>query len=129
MNYKKEVYSKITIEGLHCWMNLPEVMSRSVNAELQEVSYLQYPHRHLFNIKCFCKVSHDDRAIEFILFGHKVKKMLVERFGSTLIPYGCDFGSMSCEMIGQIILDVFPEIYKVDVQEDEESGSIIERTL
>ena len=123
--YKKEVYSKIIVEGVHSWDTLPEALQK--NNDLYEVSYLHNPHRHLFHIKCFCKVGHDDRDIEFILFGHKVKRMLLTRFESSSVPGSCSFGSMSCEMIGQIILDAFPEVYKVDVSEDDENGSIIER--
>ncbi|MNC81456.1 hypothetical protein D3C75_1345950 [compost metagenome] len=36
---------------------------------------------------------------------------------------------MSCEMIGQLILENFESIYKVDCSEDNENGAIMERVL
>ena len=38
-----------------------------------------------------------------------------------------EFGSMSCEAIGEWLLEHFPNLYKVEVFEDGENGAIIER--
>jgi hypothetical protein len=38
-----------------------------------------------------------------------------------------EFGPMSCEAIGEWLLEQFPELYKVEVWEDWENGAIIER--
>ena len=38
-----------------------------------------------------------------------------------------EFGSMSCEMIGEWLLESFPNLYKVEVWEDWENGAIIEK--
>lgn len=112
---KSEVYCTVIFEAVHNWPGVTTVPG------LEEVSYLQYPHRHRFFIKSFSKVTHSDRDVEFIWLAHRVEEFMKQRF-----PDG-QLGSMSCEMIGELILDNFPSIYKVDVSEDNENGSVIER--
>ena len=43
------------------------------------------------------------------------------------VPDVLEFGPMSCESIGEYLLDQFPELYKVEVWEDWENGAVIER--
>jgi len=38
-----------------------------------------------------------------------------------------EFGPMSCEAIGEWLLDQFSELYKVEVWEDWENGCVVER--
>lgn len=114
-NFKSEVYCKVNFEAVHNWPGVVNIPG------LEEVDYLQYPHRHVFVIRAYSKVTHTDRDVEFIWLAHQIEKFMKAQF-----PDG-KLGAMSCEMIGELILNNFPAVYKVDVSEDDENGAIMER--
>ncbi|MNI62183.1 hypothetical protein D3C73_1174910 [compost metagenome] len=117
VSYKSEVYATVIFEAIHNWPGVTSIPG------LEEVAYLQYPHRHRFFIRVYSRVTHSDRDVEFIWLAHQVEKFLKGKF-----PDG-ELGAMSCEMIGQLILENFESIYKVDCSEDDENGAIMERVL
>ena len=85
-----------------------------------DVSFLGYPHRHIFHIKVGIEVFHDDRDIEFIQFKRWLEKLYSDK---TL-----QLNFKSCEMISD---DLYAEIIKrypnrdveIEVREDGENGS------
>ena len=117
VSYKSEVYATVIFEAIHNWPGVTAIPG------LEEVDYLQHPHRHRFFIRVYSRVTHSDRDVEFIWLAHQVEKFLKAKF-----PDG-QLGAMSCEMIGQLILENFESIYKVDCSEDDENGAIMERVL
>lgn len=113
MRTKTEVFCTLQIEGLHCWADCP----------FEEVAYLKDPHRHVFHIKAYKSVSHDDRDTEFIMLKHKIQNYL---FG-TYYDYATKmfrFGTMSCEMIGRELMEKF-QLSRIEVVEDGENGAIV----
>jgi hypothetical protein len=96
---------KLQIEGLHHWPN----------CDIEEVSFLKNPHRHIFHITCKKEVTHDDRDIEIIMFKRKIHNYIVDKWKG-------DFGSMSCEMIASDLLKEFGLFY-CKVLEDNENGA------
>ena len=116
MAYQKvttEVYCTLEVEGVHCWPECP----------LEEVAYLRDPHRHVFHIKAFANVSHDDRDIEFIVLKHKILNWFYDGwFDSKLRLF--NFGPMSCEMIAKRLIDEF-DLSRCEVSEDGENGAIV----
>jgi hypothetical protein len=56
----------------------------------------------------------------------KLQKLLRTYYSRELTNV-LEFGSMSCEMIGEWMLSMVPSLYKVEVWEDWENGAIIER--
>jgi hypothetical protein len=56
----------------------------------------------------------------------KIQKALRVAFSKDVTNV-LEFGSMSCEMIGEWLLEEFSSLYKVEVWEDWENGAIIER--
>ena len=80
----------------------------------------------MFGFRCYANVTHTDRDEEFILLNRKIQKSLRTNFSKELTNV-LEFGSMSCEMIGEWLLEEFPSLYKVEVWEDFENGAIIER--
>ena len=108
---RTEVYCALKVEGIHNWEGCP----------IEEVSYLKYPHRHLFGIKAYFTVTHSDRDIEFIQQGHRIKEYLLGKYSRDGV---CVFGSMSCEMIASELLERFGMI-RCEVNEDEENGAIV----
>lgn len=94
-------------EGLHCWPHCP----------LEDVSFLQYPHRHLFHINMKLEVSRE-REIELILLKRSVLKQLD-------IWYKAEhwMGVHSCETLARRLLECFGAT-EVTVLEDGENGAI-----
>lgn len=88
-----------------------------------DVSFLGYPHRHIFHFKVAIEVFHDDRDIEFIQFKRWLEKLYSE---STLT---LDF--KSCEMIAEDVYGKIASRYPgrevwIDVSEDGENGCHIQ---
>ena len=115
---KYSIIVSFSIEGFHCWPDAKEVFP--------EVAFLSDRHRHMFGFRCYATVTHTDRDKEFILLNREIKRNLQLNFEKD-VPNVLEFGSMSCEAIGEYLLNQFPELYKVEVWEDWENGAIIER--
>ena len=120
MSIQTTVFCSLQVEGIHSWPKCPH----------EEVSYLRDPHRHIFHIKAYKKVNHDDRDVEFIMMQHSIQKYLLEKYqcGPRVGNFGFNafmFGSMSCEMIGLELLKAL-DLCKVEVNEDDENGAIVE---
>ena len=110
---RQEVYCTFQIPGIHNWTNCP----------LEEVSYLRDPHRHMFHFKCHMIVDHDDRDCEFIMLKSRIMKWLKKKYW-TKWDQAHVFGSMSCEMIAQKLIDKF-DLCQCEVSEDGENGAIL----
>ena len=100
-------------EGIHCY---PAALT---DPKLQSVSFLGYPHRHMFHFRVELEVFHDDRDVEFIMFKRELESLFDKR---TL-----ELNNKSCEMIAhdlsKYIKDKYPErIYVIEVSEDGENG-------
>ena len=116
---KTEVYCTVVIEGTHCWTDCP----------YPEVAYLRDPHRHLFHIKAYKEVTHADRDVEFIMLKHRIESYIKDKYlarvgsadFSTML---CVFGSMSCEMIAEELIEEF-DLTRCEVNEDNENGAIV----
>ena len=89
----KKFYIEFTFqkEGIHHYpaaLQLPE---------LADVSFLGYPHRHMFHFTVKIEVLPDDREIEFIL---------AKRWAENLFDTGIiDANHKSCEMLAEEMVD------------------------
>ena len=86
-----------------------------------DVSFLQYPHRHMFHFKVYLEVFHDDRDVEFIQF----KRWLENLYNQGTLAL--DF--KSCEMMaddlhGQISSKYTDRKIWIEVSEDGENGCL-----
>lgn len=109
MNQKMMIFVTFEVPGIHSYPDAPE-----------EVSYLRYPHRHLFKFKVGVEVGHDNREIEFHIF----KNWCTSQFTSGLY----DLNNKSCEMIARDlaarIRDKWAtESAEIEVWEDDECGA------
>jgi len=89
-----------------------------------DVSFLGYPHRHIFHFRVSISVFHDDRDIEFIQFKRWLES-LYNGQGSTL---SLDY--KSCEMIAEDLYQQISTKYpgrgvQIEVSEDGENGTFI----
>jgi len=97
-------------EGFHKYPDAPD-----------EVKFLKLTHRHIFKLKVWIEVFHDDRDIEFFIF---------KKYVNTLISES-NLDYMSCEMISDKLQGIITKKYpdrkiKIEVSEDGENGSYIE---
>ena len=90
-----------------------------------DVSFLGYPHRHIFHFKVWISVTHDDRDIEFIQF----KRWLENLYSQSVL----ELDYKSCEMISNDLYDTISKKYPnrdiwIEVSEDGENGSFTKYT-
>ena len=118
----RSIWVTFSKEGIHKYPAALEDPKLATGDEY-DVSFLGYPHRHIFHFKVWIEVFHDDRDIEFIQF----KRWLESLYGDGIIQL--DF--KSCEMIAddlaEQIQDRYPGRYiKISVAEDNENGCEME---
>ena len=87
-----------------------------------DVSFLGYPHRHIFHFKVWIGVTHDDRDIEFIQF----KRWLLNLYKDSILALDYKSCEMMSEDLYQQISQKYPnrEVW-IEVSEDGENGSFI----
>ncbi len=88
-----------------------------------DVSFLGYPHRHIFHFRVSITVTHNDRDIEFIQFKRWLENLYNK--GTLALDY------KSCEMMADDLYIQIASRYpdrdvKISVSEDDENGCVIE---
>jgi hypothetical protein len=106
-------------EGIHKYPAASEDPSLKTGDEY-DVSFLAYPHRHVFHFKVYIQVFHNDRDIEFIQF----KRWLLNLYGKNELQL--DY--RSCEMIADDLQIQINKKYPnreiwIEVSEDNENGT------
>ena len=87
-----------------------------------DVSFLGYPHRHIFHFKVWLGITHNDRDVEFIQFKRWLENLYSQ--GTLQLDY------KSCEMMAE---DLYEQIAAkhpgrevwIEVSEDNENGAFI----
>ena len=117
----KMIWVTFQKEGMHKY---PAALTDPALATGDEydVSFLGYPHRHIFHFKVWIGVTHDDRDIEFIQF----KRWLLNLYKDSILSL--DY--KSCEMMSGDLYDIISKKYPsrevwIEVSEDGENGSFI----
>ena len=119
----KKVFNQIWVtfkkEGIHKY---PAALDdpKLATGDMYDVSFLGYPHRHIFHFTVGVEVFHDDRDIEFIQF----KRWLESLYGDDIIAL--DY--KSCEMISDDLSEQINAKYpnrkiEITVSEDGENGA------
>jgi hypothetical protein len=119
---KKMIWVTFQKEGIHKY---PAALTdpKLATGDEYDVSFLGYPHRHMFHFKVAIEVFHDDRDIEFIQF----KRWLENLYKGAILAL--DY--KSCEMIAE---DLYTQInarhpgraVTIEVSEDGENGCYIQ---
>jgi hypothetical protein len=103
-------------EGIHRYP------AAGTDPNLADVSFLAFPHRHIFHFDAMIDVMHNDRDIEFIQFKRWLESMYTDNV--------LDLDYKSCEMLAEELLrainDRYPDRYiSVEVSEDGENGAFL----
>jgi len=105
-------------EGIHKYPAALEDPALATGDEY-DVSFLGYPHRHMFHFKVTISVKHSDREIEFIQF----KRWLENLYKDDVL----NLDYKSCEMIADDLYEEINTKYPgrfvvIEVSEDGENG-------
>jgi len=120
-NAKRMIWVTFQKEGIHKYPGADTDPNLATGDEY-DVSFLGYPHRHIFHFKVAIQVFHNDRDIEFIQF----KRWLENSFRDGVMK----LDHKSCEMISDELYMYIANRYpnrdiEITVSEDGENGATI----
>ena len=122
---KSMIWVTFAREGIHKY---PAALDdpKLATGDEYDVSFLGYPHRHIFHFRVAIEVFHSDRDIEFIQF----KRWLTKLYNEATLQL--DF--KSCEMIAEDLYQVITTRYpgraiEIEISEDNENGCNIKWEL
>lgn len=129
---KRMIWVTFQKEGIHKY---PAALDdpKLATGDWDDVSFLGYPHRHMFHFRVSIEVFHDDREIEFIQFSRWLQRLYTVGGTETSSSAGntvLELDYKSCEMIAD---DLFAQINNkypsrethIEVSEDNENGCIV----
>ena len=123
---EKMIWVTFRKEGIH---KFPAALDdpKLATGDEYDVSFLGYPHRHIFHFRVCIEVFHDDRDIEFIQFKRWLERLYsADKSGGVLV---LDY--KSCEMICDELAETINKKYpnrrmEITVSEDGENGATIQ---
>ena len=117
----KMIWITFRKEGIHKY---PAALTdpNLATGDKYDVSFLGYPHRHMFHFRVWISVQHNDRDIEFIQFKRWCQGLYDN--GTLVLDY------KSCEMMSDDLYELIKERYPdreiwIEVSEDGENGSFV----
>ena len=118
----RSIWVTFSKEGIHMYPGA-DTDPKLATGDWDDVSFLGYPHRHIFHFKVWIEVYHDDRDIEFIQF----KRWLERLYSNDVVQ----LDHKSCEMIAdELATEInykYPGRYiRISVAEDNENGCEME---
>jgi hypothetical protein len=124
---QRQIWVTFQKEGIHKY---PAALTDPALATGDEydVSFLGYPHRHMFHFRVWIDVFHNDRDIEFIQFKRWLESLYHGQGSILSLDY------KSCEMIAddlyiQIASRYPNRVVWIEVAEDGENGALIKYEL
>ena len=117
---RKKIWVTFQREGTHCYPGA------KTDPRLKDVSFLAFPHRHIFHFKVSIEVEHNERDLEFILFKRELESLYSTGENNTL-----DLNDKSCETIAEELSNYLSvnwsgRDHSVEVSEDGENGAVID---
>jgi len=118
---KTKIWVTFQKEGIHRYP-AAETDPKLATGDWDDVSFLAYPHRHIFHFRVELEVFHDDRDVEFIQFKRWMERLYDQ---GTLV-----LNHKSCEMIAEDLATSINDRYPgrrmtISVSEDNENGAIV----
>jgi hypothetical protein len=107
---KTYIYITTQFVAYHKWDDAPDGFS-----------FLKSWHRHLFKVKVYWKVDHNDRDKEFFLMKEKADELINTLYADKYLNV-----DNSCEMIATRLAEELGA-YQAEVSEDGENGAIVRR--
>ena len=118
---KRMIWVTFQREGIHRYPGADTDPNLATGDEY-DVSFLGFPHRHIFHFKVAIQVTHNDRDIEFIQF----KRWLENSFKSGVMQLDHKSCEMICDDLYEFIASRYPNRdIEITVSEDGENGATI----
>lgn len=95
---------------LHHWPEAPPT-----------VDYLRHPHRHLFKVKLFVRVGHDNRDVEFLHLQGNLQQYIDDNLRHQRSTMSCE---QMAEMVARAMMRRGYHVTACEVSEDGENGAI-----
>tara|TARA_B100001057_G_scaffold462534_1_gene515604 strand:- start:3524 stop:4012 length:489 start_codon:yes stop_codon:yes gene_type:complete len=121
-NAERSIWVTFKKEGIHKYPGA-ENDPKLATGDWDDVSFLGYPHRHIFHFRVRIEVYHDDREIEFIQF----KRWCERLYSNGKTDEVLVLDHKSCEMIADELYEKVSSKYpgrfvEIEVSEDGENG-------
>jgi hypothetical protein len=118
---KRMVWVTFQREGIHRYP-AAETDANLKTGDEYDVSFLAFPHRHIFHFKVSIEVEHSNRAIEFIQFKRWLENLYKDQ--TLQLDY------KSCEMMAEDLYEVIATKYphrtiQIEISEDGENGALL----
>ena len=120
---QRQIWVTFRKEGIHKY---PAALDdpKLATGDQYDVSFLGYPHRHIFHFRVSIDVWHNDRDIEFIQFKRWLEALYSGESNCLRLDY------KSCEMIADELYVQIANRYPdrnvtIEVSEDGENGCLI----
>lgn len=110
-----KIVVRFTVEAIHNWPDAAKFEPT--------MAFLAFPHRHIFHFEAKKSVAHDDRDVEIIVF----KRELMDYFNRNYFDLSlnlCNFGSKSCEMLANDLVEAY-DLDEASCLEDNENGATV----
>jgi hypothetical protein len=118
---KRMIWVTFQREGIHRYPGA-DTDPKLATGDEYDVSFLGYPHRHIFHFTVAIQVTHNDRDIEFIQF----KRWLENSFKSGVMQLDHKSCEMICDDLYEFIASRYPDRdIEITVSEDGENGATI----
>ena len=123
---KSMIWVTFKKEGIHKYPAALEDPNLATGDEY-DVSFLGYPHRHIFHFRVCIEVFHDDRDIEFIQFKRWLERLYSDGEDSKVLVLDYKSCEMICDELAEKINEKYPNRkMTITVSEDGENGATIE---
>jgi hypothetical protein len=124
---ERKIWITFRKEGIHKYPAASQDPQLATGDEY-DVSFLGYPHRHIFHFRVWIDVFHNDRDVEFIQFKRWLERLYSSNQGVLSLDY------KSCEMIADDLYDQIVQKYPgrtvwIEIAEDGENGCFIKYEL
>ena len=123
---KSMIWVTFQKEGIHKYPAALEDPKLATGDEY-DVSFLGYPHRHIFHFRVCIEVFHDDRDIEFIQFKRWLEKLYSNDKDDGVLVLDYKSCEMICDELAEKINNKYPNRkLEITVSEDGENGATIQ---
>jgi hypothetical protein len=133
---KRMIWVTFQKEGIHKY---PAALDdpKLATGGWDDVSFLGYPHRHMFHFRVSIEVFHDDREIEFIQFSRWLQRLYsvgTDNQASEAEHTVLALDYKSCEMIADELFTQIDKKYPgrevhIEVSEDNENGAVVKYNI
>jgi len=120
---RRMIWITFAFEGIHKYLEAGR--SRGLADADMDVSFLAYPHRHMFHFRVGIEVFHNDRDIEFIQFKRFCERQFTT--GSDCVELNNSSVEMLADSLYEKVAIRHPDRdVEIEVSEDQENGCRIQ---